>query len=137
VVLNSPESFEAVIVELTTAGSIVHRQMDRKSPWWITFVQTKAELVQVVEDVSQTEGDVIIWVAYPKKSSKKYVCELDRDHGFEILGTVGFEGVRQVAIDADWSALRFRRVEYVAKMTRDPQRAITKVGKEHVNSGKK
>mgnify|MGYP005835701873 CR=1 FL=1 len=28
------------------------------------------------------------------------------------------EPVRQVAIDEDWSALRFRRVEYIKTMTR-------------------
>jgi len=37
--------------------------------------------------------------------------------------------VRQVAIDEDWSALRFRRVEYVKKMTRDKKRAMTRAGK--------
>ncbi len=42
------------------------------------------------------------------------------------MGAVGFEGVRQVAIDEDWSALRFRRVEYIKRMTRDPKRAMTK-----------
>jgi hypothetical protein len=28
---------------------------------------------------------------------------------------LGFDTVRQVAIDDDWSALRFRRVEYIKR----------------------
>ena len=42
---------------------------------------------------------------------------------------VGFEGVWQVAIDEDWSALRFRRIEYIKKMTRDKKRAMTPAGR--------
>jgi hypothetical protein len=29
------------------------------------------------------------------------------------MRAAGFDTVRQVAIDEDWSALRFRRVEYI------------------------
>jgi len=59
-----------------------------------------------------------LWFAYPKGSSKRYKCEFNRDNGWAVLGSLGFEGVRMVAIDEDWSALRFRRVEYVKNMTR-------------------
>jgi hypothetical protein len=57
-------------------------------------------------------GDAILWMAYPKGTSKRYECEFNRDNGWDVLGRAGFEGVRQVAIDEDWSALRFRRVEF-------------------------
>ena len=33
-------------------------------------------------------------------------------------GAAGFEPVRMVAIDEDWSALRFRRAEFIKTMTR-------------------
>ncbi|HNM27658.1 MAG TPA: hypothetical protein PKL15_19570, partial [Saprospiraceae bacterium] len=56
--------------------------------------------------------------AYPKGSSKTYRCEFNRDNGWQALGEVGYEPVRQVAIDEDWSALRFRRVEFIKTMTR-------------------
>jgi len=35
-----------------------------------------------------------------------------------------------VAIDEDWSAVRFRRVEFIKTMTRD--RALTKQGKAKI-----
>ena len=37
------------------------------------------------------------------------------DSGWPVLGAAGFEPVRMVAIDADWSALRFRRVEHIKR----------------------
>jgi hypothetical protein len=60
------------------------------------------------------------------------LCEFNRDTGWAALGAAGFEGVRMVAIDEDWSALRFRRVEFIQTMTRDKKRAMTKRGKKKV-----
>ena len=67
--------------------------------------------------------------AYPKASSKRYQCEFNRDTGWAAVGVAGFESVRQVAIDEDWSALRFRRTEYVKKLTRDASRMSSEAGK--------
>ncbi len=50
------------------------------------------------------------------------------------LGAAGFEPVRMVAIDEDWSALRFRRVEHIKKMTRSF--AMTDAGKEKVRKSR-
>jgi hypothetical protein len=75
------------------------------------------------------EGDAIIWFAYPKGSSKRYKSEINRDSGWQALGAAGFEGVRMVAIDEDWSAVRFRRVEFIKTMNRDVSGAMTRAGK--------
>jgi hypothetical protein len=80
----------------------------------------------------KAKGDAIVWFAYPKGISKKYQCEFNRDTGWAVLGAAGFEGVRMVAIDEDWSALRFRRVEFIKTMTRDKKRTMTKQGKKKV-----
>jgi len=53
-----------------------------------------------------------------------YRCDFNRDTGWVALGEIGFEGVRQIAIDEDWTALRFRRVEFIKTLTRDASRAI-------------
>jgi len=79
---------------------------------------------------AKAKGDALVWFAYPKKSSKMYTCDFDRDTGWNALGAAGFEGVRQVAIDADWSALRFRRIEYIKTMQRDPKRTMSAGGKQ-------
>ena len=62
---------------------------------------------------AKAEGDALLWFAFPKGTSKKYQCDFNRDTGWSLLKTAGFDTVRAVAIDDDWSALRFRRVEYI------------------------
>ena len=42
------------------------------------------------------------------------------------MGDAGFEPVRMVAIDEDWSALRFRRVEFIKTMNRPEDVRLTK-----------
>jgi hypothetical protein len=63
--------------------------------------------------VSKASGDALLWFAYPKGTSTKYKCDFNRDSGWDILRQSGFDTVRQVAIDEDWSALRFRRIELI------------------------
>jgi hypothetical protein len=42
------------------------------------------------------------------------------------MGKAGFEPVRMVAIDEDWSALRFRRVEFIKTMNRPEEVRLTR-----------
>jgi len=128
-VLNAPDSFEPELSALT--GVSVHRDPSTlpAMPFAIAFVRTLAEVEAVAALLPKTVGDVVVWLAYPKMSSKRYQCDFNRDTGWAALGTVGFEGVRQVAIDEDWSALRFRRVEFVKTMARDTSRAASATGK--------
>jgi len=73
-----------------------------------------------------------LWFCYPKGTSKKYKCDFNRDTGWETLGNYNLEGVRQVAIDEDWSALRFRKIEHIKTLTRRESFAISKEGKERI-----
>jgi hypothetical protein len=57
--------------------------------------------------------DGVLWFCYPKKTSKKYSSDIDRDHGWKVLNDSGLYGIRMVAIDKDWSALRFRNKKYI------------------------
>jgi hypothetical protein len=77
----------------------------------------------------KAKGDAVVWFAYPKGTSRKYKSEINRDNEWQVLGELGFEGVRSVAIDEDWSAARFRRVEFIKTMKRDQKYAMTKQGK--------
>ena len=78
---------------------------------------------------NRAQGDAIVWFAYPKGTSKRYKSEINRDTGWQALGQAGFEPVRAVAIDEDWSALRFRRVEFIKTMTRAKEHRMTAQGK--------
>jgi hypothetical protein len=133
VVLNAPDSFERELDAL--AGVTVHRDASalERVEFALAFVITTADLTAAADAVlPRAQGDAVVWFAYPKGTSKRYKCEFNRDSGWAPLGAGGFEGVRQVAIDEDWSALRFRRVEHIKTMKRDASRAATEQGKARV-----
>ena len=113
-VLNAPESFAPELAALQ--GVTVKRSVSGTSRFAMAFVITQSELEAASSKLAKAcEGDAILWMVYPKGTSKKYRCEFNRDSGWAVLRQAGFESVRMVAIDEDWSALRFRRSEHVGK----------------------
>jgi hypothetical protein len=128
-VIDAPTSFEPELAEVG-ATTPVERSLDgvTGATFAMAFATRQHEVDAFAEAVARaTEGDATVWIAYPKGSSKRYTCEFNRDSGWTSMGAAGFEPVRQVAIDEDWSALRFRRVEFIAKLTRS--RAVTEQGR--------
>lgn len=116
VVLHAPESFEAELGSLQNI--VVHRKLKPQHAlqFGLAFVTQEKVLDEVSAAMTkQAKGDALIWIAYPKKSSKKYHCEFNRDNEWRVLSEAGYETVRMVAIDEDWSALRFRKSEFVGK----------------------
>ena len=135
-VLNAPESFSR---ELATLSPERVRQAVRESDrigFALAFARTQQELDALCAAITaRAPGDAIVWIAYPKKSSKRYRCDFDRDSGWTALGQAGFEPVRQVAVDEDWSALRFRRVEFIKRLTRRGSMAISDEGRRRTDGG--
>lgn len=114
VVLNSPESFEPELARLSVAT--IHRSLApvKETTFLLAFVTRKNEVDSLAPQIAKrAKGDAIVWFAYPKGSSKRYKCDFNRDTGWDAMTTLGFETVRAIAIDEDWTALRFRRGEYV------------------------
>jgi hypothetical protein len=113
-VVNAPSSFEPELLALK--GVAVHRDPNKlKSVHFALAFTTKQAEVDALSKVlvSKAKGDAVLWFAYPKGTSKRYKCEFNRDTGWNAMRSGGFDTVRQVAIDEDWSALRFRRMEYI------------------------
>jgi hypothetical protein len=136
VVVNAPVSFEPELRAL--AGIAVRRRMPARGPveFALVFATDQAEVDAAAAHLARVApGDAIVWFAYPKGTSKRYTCSLNRDAGWKALGRAGFEPVRQVAIDEDWSALRFRRAEFISSMTRAPERAISQQGRTKAARG--
>jgi hypothetical protein len=116
VVMNAPASFEAELAKLDSVNVVRNPGKTKETEFAIAFAVTQAELDLASKALTaKTKGDAILWIAYPKGASKRYKCEFNRDSGWTVLGKAGFESVRMVAIDEDWSALRFRRSEYVKR----------------------
>lgn len=128
-ILNAPESFN-LHLEAMRDFTVVKTDLSEvdKLQFGLAFVtqQTEVDALSVAL-AEKLEGDGQIWFAYPKGSSKRYKCGFNRDNGWAVLGNLGFEPVRMVAIDEDWSALRFRKVEFIKNMTRGF--AMTEAGK--------
>ena len=131
VVLNAPQSFEPELKSLR--GVTVARNLAAADAveFSLAFVTKQSEVDSVAKLVAKkAKGDAVVWFAYPKGTSKKYRSEIKRDSGWQVMGNYGFEPVRMVAIDEDWSALRFRRVEFIKNMTRPDPHRLTKRSKQ-------
>jgi hypothetical protein len=116
VVLNAPDSFETELKQLKGIKILRDPSKPKAVKFALAFAITQAQLDRASKTlVAASEGDAVIWLAYPKGTSKRYTCEFNRDSGWNVIVAAGFESVRMVAIDEDWSALRFRRKQYVKR----------------------
>jgi hypothetical protein len=130
VVVGAPPSFEPEIASLE--GVTVRRSVadTPEIAFSLAFVTRQKQVDELAKAVGKRAvGDAVVWFSYPKQSSKKYTCELNRDTGWAPLGQAGFEPVRMVAIDDDWSAVRFRRVDFIKSLTRPTEYALSAGGK--------
>jgi len=130
VVLNAPPSFEPELAALQ--GVTILRSesdLDEETDFSLAFVTTLKEIETLGPAAAKAKGDPMIWFAYPKTSSQNYASEITRDNGWQLLGKLGFEVVRNVSIDDDWTAMRFRRAEFIKTMTRAEKGRMTEVGK--------
>ncbi|MDN3686867.1 hypothetical protein [Cyclobacterium jeungdonense] len=119
VLVDAPESFKQHIEAIKALTQTSDGQKEEVIEFALVFGKTKAEMEANVRTIlSKLTSDAIFWVAYPKSNSKTYRSDYNRDSGWELLGDWGMEPVRQVAIDQDWSALRFRKVENIRQLTR-------------------
>lgn len=113
-VLDAPDSFRRELATLKGVKVAESLSAAGELAFALAFVTRKAEVDKVAKALAKkAQGDAIVWFAYPKGTSKKYRCDFNRDSGWDVLKKSGFDTVRQVAIDEDWSALRFRRTEFI------------------------
>ena len=95
---------------------IIDKEIDQRCPYGfiIVFVKSIAEVEHVSPVVLHNlMADGVLWYCYPKKSSKKYKSDLERDHGWKALNDSGLFGIRLISIDDNWSAFRFRNKKYI------------------------
>jgi hypothetical protein len=108
----------------------IEDELHPDSPWVLCFATTLEQVERFGQLLaSLTTEDPVVWCAYPKASSKRYRCEFNRDSGWESIGHAGFEPVAQVAIDEDWSAIRFRQTRHIKTLSRTHLTAISEEGR--------
>lgn len=118
--INPPESFFNELSIMAESASIRTSEDEiSEIEFVLLFVTTKHEIDELVSGIyPKLKGDAVLWFCYPKGTSKKYKCDFNRNNGWAGLKKYNLEPVRQVAIDDDWSALRFRKIEFIKTMTR-------------------
>jgi hypothetical protein len=113
-IVNAPSSFESEVAALKGVTVLRDPRKAKAVHFALAFATRQAEVDALsLALAAKAEGDALLWFAYPKGTSKQYKCEFNRDTGWNAIRSAGFDTVRQVAIDEDWSALRFRRVEFI------------------------
>lgn len=133
-VLNPPGEFQHVLNELISLSSVDQEIQEAEYEFILIYVKKVQEIEEFSKQITQImTQDVILWIAYPKKSSKKYSSDIHRDNGWQSIGDKGFEGVRQVAIDDDWSALRFRQAKFIKSFKRDEKRVMSREGRSRLS----
>ena len=113
-VMNAPQSLADELAQLDGVHVRSNPGDIAQLGFALVFVTCQQELDKLSgELVAKAQGDALLWFAYPKKSSRRYSCDFNRDRGWDVIRSKGYDSVRMVAVDEDWSALRFRRVEYI------------------------
>ncbi len=131
-IINAPASFNTEVKAIANFTKLVTSYKQVKSIQFVMlFVFKQTEIDYYIDSIQhKLDGDVVLWMCYPKGTSKKYTCDFNRDTGWQTLGKLHLEPVRQVAIDDDWSALRFRKIEFIKTITRRQSYALTEQAKE-------
>jgi len=79
------------------------------------FVKNSTDLKQEFPNAFKSlKPEGLFWISYPKRTSK-IKTDLTRDAGWKIAYDAGLRPVRQVSIDDDWSAVRFRVPEHTSE----------------------
>lgn len=131
VVFNAPQDLDVLWDELGVDVRILKEDLSEAVAFCLIFCTKLDEVEKYATALDNVmTPDALFWFCYPKGSSKKYKCEFNRDNGWQVLGKLGYEPVRMVAVDADWSALRFKKAEFIKTMTRSQDFAMTEIGKQ-------
>ncbi|MFE9691541.1 hypothetical protein [Micromonospora sp. NPDC005806] len=102
VVLRKPDGVE---IDGTSSGAV---EDVAAADGAMVFVTAAADLAapEVEAVLALARRDALAWVAYPKGG--QLGTDLNRDRLAAHLSQRGVQPVRQISVDATWSALRFR-----------------------------
>jgi hypothetical protein len=106
-----PSSIEKQFAKLAFAKNVSPLLKIKKIDFALVFAVNENQLSGIINEVLpalHSEGK--LWVAYPKTTSK-IATTLNRDCSWSCITHSGYEGVKQIALDHVWTALRFKKIE--------------------------
>jgi hypothetical protein len=90
------------------AGTTVATTLDGPLDWIQVFVASSGELAALVPGITKAVArDGLVWISYPKGSSKRQT-DLTRDRGWESLQGTDLMWLSLVSVDDTWSAFSLR-----------------------------
>src|SRR5690242_12965781 len=105
--LNAPEEYEQVLGVLPNGVQVVTVAVGQHDVV-LLFVRDRAELERsLVEATGAVRDGGVLWIAWEKKA-RRGPDDLNRDSLWAAVQPTGWGPVTNVAIDAMWSALRFK-----------------------------
>jgi hypothetical protein len=135
-VINAEQQFIRTISK-ELKGIITDSEIDPRCPYefMIIFVRTAKEVKHFTPlALHNLTADGLLWLCYPKKSSRLFSLVPECDKGWNSLNKLGFYGVRMVSVDDNWSAIRFRNIKYIkSTSSRYPKKVeeVEKVEKDN------
>jgi hypothetical protein len=105
-VLNAPPEAKSLVAAF---GPAVHTAAKGPAAFVLAYTPDRAAAVKLGKAVPKfLEDGAVFWVVYPKGTSKKYKADINRDTLNALMEGFGFDGVSLVALDEDWSAMRYK-----------------------------
>ena len=110
-VFNAPREFLSVLWDIGKEIKVKRAAKENEMiSFALVFVRNQKEIEKHAALLEKRlVENAIIWLAYPKKTSKTYSSELSKDVGWKSLNAIGYEAVNVISIDNDWTALRFKK----------------------------
>ena len=110
VILGAPAEFGPTLAVWRKECPVAFELGDEKPAFLLAFADSISSFEAKVKPIAATMSPAtVFWVAFPKKTSERYRSDLGRDVVWKLMEPLGFGPARNVAIDGDWSALRFVR----------------------------
>lgn len=111
-VLNAPKEFEPILTawkpEVEVLRELPAEDSEKKIAFILVFAASEKDVMSRIPSLKPRVGPgTVFWVAFPKKTSPTYASDINRDILWKLMEPMGFSPNRNVAIDEDWSALRF------------------------------
>ena len=129
-ILNAPSGYLKLFCDYNVDVNI---DLKSKYDFIQNFEMEYSNAEKIAENlISVLKDDGLLWLCYPKGSSKKYKSDINRNKSWGLYAAFEFEPVSQVSIDDDWSSIRYRNVDKIKTLKR--KTAATEKGKERIKN---
>jgi hypothetical protein len=108
-ILNFPKSLEQSQF-LEKIKNQIDSTIKQKYDFILLFAHNQIEANKFIKNVLENLNENgIFWFCYPKNTSKILKSDINRNVAWDLLKIYSFIAISQIAIDVDWTALRFKK----------------------------